>query len=107
MSRVFCVACNMSPVSSWTFLTNHAHVFITVARDPGIRLRDIAAAVGVTERTAQQIVTDLVEAGYLRREKDGRRNTYQCVDDMPLRHPVESDHAVGELLTALAGTKGP
>ncbi len=94
-------------VSSWTFLTNHAHVFITVARDPGIRLRDIATAVGVTERTAQQIVSDLVESGYLRREKDGRRNTYQCVSDLPLRHPVESHHAVGELVAALGDAPVP
>jgi DNA-binding Lrp family transcriptional regulator len=92
-------------VGTWTFLTNHAHVLITVARDPGIRLRDIASAVGITERTAQQIVSDLVEGGYLRREKAGRRNTYQCVSNLPLRHPVESDHAVGELLAALGADR--
>ena len=101
---MFCRSGIISKVGTWTFLTNHAHVLITVARDPGIRLRDIASAVGITERTAQQIVSDLVEGGYLRREKDGRRNTYQCVSDLPLRHPVESDHAVGGLLAALGDT---
>jgi hypothetical protein len=103
LRRAFCRSGIIREVGTWTFLTNHAHVLITVARDPGIRLRDIASAVGITERTAQQIVSDLVEGGYLRREKDGRRNTYQCVSDLPLRHPVESDHAVGELLAARRG----
>lgn len=87
----------------WTFLTNHAHVLIYVARDPGARVREIADAVGITERTAHGILGDLVDDGYLRREKEGRRNRYECVEDLPLRHPIESDHQVGELLRALRG----
>lgn len=90
-------------MATWTFLTNHAHVLVYVSRDPGARVWEIADAVGVTERTAQGILTDLVEAGYLRREKSGRRNRYQCVDDLPLRHPIESDHQIGELLATLTG----
>ncbi|NYF16941.1 putative ArsR family transcriptional regulator [Microbacterium sp. AK009] len=88
-------------MSGWTFMTNHAHVLIYVARDPGARVRDIADAVGITERTAQGILSDLVDAGYLRREKSGRRNRYECVEDLPLRHPIESDHLIGELLATL------
>jgi len=91
------------PMGQWTFLTNHAHVLIYVARDPGARVREIADAVGITERTAQGILTDLVDSGYLRRTKEGRRNRYDCVEDLPLRHPLESNHPVGELLRALKG----
>ena len=90
-------------MSQWTFLTNHAHVLIYVARDPGARVRDIADAVGITERTAQGILSDLVDSGYLRRTKEGRRNRYDCVEDLPLRHPIESNHPIGELLRALRG----
>ncbi|KZE43029.1 helix-turn-helix transcriptional regulator [Microbacterium sp. T32] len=90
-------------MGQWTFLTNHAHVLIYVARDPGARVREIADAVGITERTAQGILTDLVDSGYLRRTKEGRRNRYDCVEDLPLRHPLESNHPVGELLRALRG----
>ena len=90
-------------MGQWTFLTNHAHVLIHVARDPGARVREIAEVVGITERTAQGILTDLVDAGYLRRTKEGRRNRYECVEDLPLRHPLESDHPIGELLRALRG----
>lgn len=88
-------------MGQWTFLTNHAHVLIYVARDPGARVREIADAVGITERTAQGILTDLVDAGYLRRTKEGRRNRYDCVEDLPLRHPLEADHRIGELLRTL------
>ncbi|MDT3318141.1 MarR family transcriptional regulator [Microbacterium sp. KSW4-11] len=90
-------------MGNWTFLTNHAHVFIYVARDPGARVREIADAVGITERTAHGILSDLVDDGYLRRTKEGRRNRYECVEDLPMRHPVESEHRVGELLHALRG----
>lgn len=82
----------------WTFLTNHSHVLICIARDPGIRGRDIAEKVGITERSAQSIIADLVEGGYLTRERVGRRNHYEVHPDLPLRHPVERDHQVGELL---------
>lgn len=82
----------------WTFLTNHSHVLLCIAADPGTRGRDIAERVGITERAAQSIIADLVEAGYLTRERVGRRNHYQIHPDLPLRHPMEQDHQVAELL---------
>jgi DNA-binding MarR family transcriptional regulator len=88
-------------VAGWTFLTNHAHVLLCIVRDPGIRLVDVARQVGVTERAAQRIVADLVEAGYLSRSRDGRRNRYVVHADQPLRHPLEQTHAIGELLDLL------
>ncbi len=88
-------------VPSWTFLTNHAHVLLCVARDPGVRHRDVAQQVGITERAAQRIVADLVDAGYLERERDGRRNRYRLNPDLPLRHPLEQDHNIGEILAVL------
>ena len=90
-------------VSGWDFLTNHAHVLMCVAGDPGIRLRDIAAAVGITERAAHRILSELVEAGYVLREREGRRNHYQVVPDLPLRHPLVQGRAVGDLLKVLLG----
>jgi DNA-binding IclR family transcriptional regulator len=90
-------------MSQWTFLTNHAHTLVCIARDPGLRLRDVAERVGVTERAAQRIVSDLVDAGYLDRHKDGRRNTYLVRADQPLRHPVEHGHDIGEILAVLDG----
>lgn len=90
----------MSP-PAWTFLTNHAHVLLCVARDPQMRLRDIADAVQITERAAQRIVADLVEAGYLERTRDGRRNRYRVHPELPLRHPLESEHPVGDILSVL------
>ncbi len=86
----------------WTFLTNHAHVLMCIARNPGIRTRDIADAVGITDRAAQRIVADLEAAGYLSHQKTGRRNIYQIHGDRPLRHPIERDHAIGELVDLLA-----
>ena len=88
--------------ASWTFLTNHSHVLICLARDPLIRLRDVAAAVGITERAAQRIVADLEEAGIISRTRDGRRNQYEIRRDLPLRHPVESGRAVGDLLAMVS-----
>ena len=82
----------------WDFLTNHAHVLVCVARDPGIRLRDIATAVGITERAAHRIVSELVDEGYLARERRGRRNHYQVKSKLPLRHPLAEEREVGELL---------
>lgn len=87
---------------SWTFLTNHAHVLICIAEDPDTRLRDIAVRVGITERGAQTIVSDLEDGGYLTRSKVGRRNRYEVHPDLPLRHPIERDHQVGEFLELLA-----
>ena len=88
-------------MAGWTFLTNHAHVLLCVARDPGVRHRDLAESVGITERAAQRIVADLVEAGYLTVTRAGRRNHYQLNPDLPLRHPLEQDHRVGEILAVL------
>lgn len=89
---------------SWTFLTNHAHVLNCIAADPDTRLRDVATRVGITERAAQQILADLVEAGYVTRTRIGRRNHYQIHPDIPMRHPIERDHHVGVLLDALGAT---
>lgn len=86
---------------SWTFLTNHAHVLLAVASAPDLRLRDIAALVGVTERTASQIVDDLERDGYLRRQRQGRRNHYLVDDRLNLRHPLEEHHQISQLLDAL------
>lgn len=91
---------------TWTFLTNHAHALICIAREPDIRIRDIADRVGITERAAHGIVTDLVEDGYLTRTRVGRRTRYEVHPDHPLRHPVESDHSVSELLGLLAQRDG-
>ena len=86
----------------WTFLTNHGHVLVCIAGDPGIRGRDIAARVGITERAAQAIVADLVAESYVKRTRVGRRNHYEINKDRPLRHPVEQPHSVGELLDLVA-----
>ncbi len=84
--------------SSWTFLTNHAHVLLCIASDPESRGRDIADRVGITERAAQAIVSDLVAAGYVTRTRVGRRNHYEVHPDLPLRHPIERSRQVRELL---------
>ena len=93
-------------MSDWTFLTNHAHVLLAIARDPGIRIEEIATTVGFKPRAAHRVVTDLVEAGYLDREKVGRRNRYQIHAERPLRHDMERDHAIGELLGLLGPPPG-
>ena len=85
----------------WTFLTNHSHTLLCIASDPDVRLRDIADQVGITERAAQRIVAELEEAGYVSHERVGRRNHYELHPDLPLRHPLESHLAVGELLGVL------
>lgn len=87
---------------SWTFLTNHAHVLLAIARTPDLRLRDIAELVGVTERTATQIVADLEADGYITRIREGRRNRYVIDPRHHLRHPLEEHHQIDELLEALA-----
>ena len=89
---------------SWTFLTNHAHVLVCIAGDDMVRGRDIAALVGITERAVQAIISDLEADGYLTRHRMGRRNRYELHLDLPLRHPLESDHSVAELLSALGRT---
>ena len=86
---------------TWTFLTNHAHVLVCIAENPDIRGREIAEEVGISERAVQGIISDLVEADYVVRERDGRRNHYTINPEGGLRHPLEEDHTVGELLTML------
>lgn len=87
----------------WSFLTNHARVLLEIASDPGARLRDIAGNVGITERSAHSIVTDLASAGYVVKQKDGRRNRYQVQAHLPLPEPVSQELAIGEFLTLLVG----
>jgi MarR family len=88
---------------SWSFLTNHARVLLCVAHDPGARLRDLAAMVGVTERSAHGIVSDLVAAGYVVRDKNGRGNEYRIDRHLPVRDPVSRERTVGEVLDVLVG----
>jgi DNA-binding IclR family transcriptional regulator len=86
---------------TWHFLTSHTQVLLALHRDPDARLRDIAATVGITERAAQRIVTDLVEAGYVERTRIGRRNRYKLNPHAPMRHPEQLEHEIGELLDLL------
>jgi DNA-binding MarR family transcriptional regulator len=90
--------------ASWTFLSNHAHVLICLAREPTRRLRDVAEAVGITERAVQKIVADLEQAGVLTRQREGRRNRYSVNRSAPMRHPVEGGKTVSDLLR-FAGRK--
>ena len=86
----------------WTFLTNHTQVLLCIARDAEVRLRDVATDVGITERAAQRIVADLVDAGFVTRERHGRRNRYRDNPDAQMRHPAQDGHQVRELLELLA-----
>lgn len=86
----------------WTFLSNHGHVLVSLARDPDARMRDVADEVGITERAVQHIVRDLVEQGYLHKEKVGRRNRYAVVRRAHLRHELESEVTLGEFLDLVA-----
>ena len=83
---------------AWTFLSNHAHVLLCLARDPRQRLREVAADVGITERAVQKIVADLEQAGVLTRQREGRRNRYELHPDVPLRHPIEAHCSAGDLM---------
>jgi DNA-binding MarR family transcriptional regulator len=86
---------------SWTFLSNHAHVLVCVAEQPDVRIRDIAFRVGITERAASNIVSDLEVDGYLTRERLGRNNHYRLNRSLPLRHPLEQHKKIGDLLSLL------
>jgi hypothetical protein len=90
-------------MEGWSFLTKHGRVLLCIAHDPGVRLRDIAASVGITERSAYGIVTDLTAAGYTVKRKEGRRNRYQIQAHMPLPDPTSQHLAIGEVLALLAG----
>jgi DNA-binding IclR family transcriptional regulator len=94
-------------VANWTFLTNHARVLLCIAHDPGVRLRDIAARLGITERSAYGIVTDLTEAGYIVKQKDGRRNRYEIQTHLPLPESTSRERTLGEVLALLAGDSTP
>jgi hypothetical protein len=95
---------------SWTFLTPHARVLLCVAHDPGVRLRDIAASLDISERSAFGIITDLAQAGYVLKEKDGRRNRYHIQAHLPLPEPDGRKRTIGAILDLLTGTdtdRGP
>lgn len=87
--------------SSWTFFTNHAHVLVAISRDPGLRQRDIAQLVGVTEGAVQRILLELERDGYVTRERIGRRNRYHVDRDRSLRHPLEGHRTVADVLAAV------
>ena len=87
-------------MAEWTFLTNHALVLVTIAREPDTRMRHVADRVGITERAAHRIVSELIEAGYLTRHRLGRRSFYEVHVDQPLRHPLGGDLRIGEAFRA-------
>jgi DNA-binding transcriptional ArsR family regulator len=90
-------------MAEWSFLTNHARALLCIADDPGVRLRDIAGTLLITERSAFGIVNDLVEAGYVRKEREGRRNRYEVQGHLPLPDPIGRTRTVGEVLDLLVG----
>ena len=99
-------------MGEWSFLTNHARVLACIARDPGVRLREIADVLGVTERRAFGIVNDLTKAGYVVKQKDGHRNRYRIQNHLPLPAPIGREPTIGELLgvlvdTSATGSVGP
>jgi hypothetical protein len=96
--------CYSESMAGSSFLTNHARTLLCIAADPGVRLRDIATTVGVTERRAHAIVTDLVNAGYVVKDRNGRRNQYRIQTNLPLRDPINRQRTIGELLDLLVGT---
>ena len=87
---------------TWTFLSNHTHVLLLIAKDPEIRLRDVADQVGITERAVQRIVSDLEGGRYIERERSGRRNHYRVHPELPLRHPIEAHRRVASLIALIA-----
>jgi predicted transcriptional regulator len=89
----------------WTYLSNHGHVLICLARDPDVRMRDVADAVGITERAVQQIVHDLVSENYVEKEKLGRRNRYRVVRSARLRHELEADVSLGSFVDLVLGRR--
>jgi DNA-binding MarR family transcriptional regulator len=94
-------------MAGWSFLTNHGRALVCIGHDPGVRLRDIAATLGITERSAYQIVTDLTETGYVVKEKDGNRNRYQVQTHRPLGGAIGREPTIGELLELLVGKERP
>jgi DNA-binding IclR family transcriptional regulator len=92
-------------MENWTLPANHARVLLAIAGDPGIRLRDIATTLGITERSACAIVTDLTEAGYAAKQREGRRNRYQIQARLPLPGPASQQPSIGELLDLLTSQR--
>jgi hypothetical protein len=92
-------------MESWSFLTNHARVLLCIAHDPGARLRDIAASLGITDRAVYGIVTDLTAAGYVVKHRNGRRSLYQIQAHLPLPEPASQEPAIGEVLALLMGNR--
>ena len=92
-------------MGDWTSLTNHSRVLACIAQDPRVRICDIAAGLGITERNASGIVADLITAGYVLKDKDGRRNRYQIQVHAPLRRDTDRHRTIGELLAVLVSTK--
>ena len=95
---------NRSDEKPWRFVTSHTQVLLCIARNPEIRIRDVAELTGITERAAQRIIADLVEAGYLERRRVGRRNRYYVRADLKMRHPLQREYEIGELLELLNRT---
>jgi DNA-binding transcriptional ArsR family regulator len=91
-------------MTEWSLLTNHARVLVCIGHDPGVRLRDIAETIGITERRAFGIVTDLTEAGYVVKDKDGRRNRYRIQEHLPIRMQIGREPTIGEVLAVLIDT---
>jgi hypothetical protein len=90
---------------NWTFLSNHGQVLLCIARDPDVRLREIGDQVGITERAVHRIVGELADAGYLRRERNGRRNRYTITSHLGLPDPLARDRSIGDLLSVLAAPR--
>jgi DNA-binding IclR family transcriptional regulator len=93
----------VSEMAEWTFLTNHGRALLEIARDPGVRLRDLAVALGTTERTAFGVVADLSQAGYVTKRKQGRRNHYEIEAHRPLQESSTRERTIGDLLDLLVG----
>jgi hypothetical protein len=94
----------VEPAREWSFLTNHARVLLCVAQDPGVRLRDISGTLGITERTVHGILADLANAGYVVKERDGRRNHYEIQHHLPLPEANGGQRTIGEVLALLVAT---
>src|ERR1700689_782209 len=93
-------------MAEWGFLTNHAKALLYIAHDPEARLRDLAVSLGITERTAYSIVADLTEAGYVLKERDGRRNRYHIQAPLPLRDSISRERTIGEVLALFSDVAG-
>jgi hypothetical protein len=103
IGKLQCIPPDGAP--TWSFLTNHARVLLCIAHDPGVRLREIGDAVGITERAAHRIVAELAAAGYISRKRNGRRNHYTIRSHLPLPDPVAREQRIGDLLAILAGER--